>query len=585
MIDPILSLAFSMQSNKGIYALLLGSGVSRSAGIPTGWEVVLDLIRKLARTKGVNCEPDPAAWYADTFQEQPDYSKLLKQIVIRPSERSQLLRPYFEPRDDDERASGIKTPTEAHKAIARLMAAGYIKVIITTNFDRLLENALEDVGVIPTVISTPDAAQGAMPLVHTPCTIIKVHGDYLDTRIKNTPEEVSAYHARINKLLDHIFDEYGLIVCGWSAEWDIALQNALKRCKSRRFTTYWALKGNLSDAAKVLVDQRQAQVIPITSADAFFKDIEEKVMSISEFERPHSLSSKVAVATLKRYLEGKSTIRLHDLVMNEVDKVHENISPQILPTNGSFSSEELLHRLQRYDSTVEVLQAMLITGAYWGNGEMGELITRSLERLSDSLNDQSYFQPGFELELYPALVLMYAAGLASLAKGNYETLASCLLKPKNIYDSHGVRLLILSLCPPRVLDTRNGRVLPGRKTQYFPLSEYLFENLAGPVKEFIPNERQFNEVFDRLELFVAMVYADESLQRAELFWIPIGRFGWKYGNYQNQIVQVMSQEIDKAGDDWPPLKAGFFGGSIERAKKAFGEVLEFLKNRANYMMG
>jgi len=115
MIDPILSLAFSMQSNKGIYALLLGSGVSRSAGIPTGWEVVLDLIRKLARTKGVNCEPDPAAWYADTFQEQPDYSKLLKQIVIRPSERSQLLRPYFEPRDDDERASGIKTPPKPIK--------------------------------------------------------------------------------------------------------------------------------------------------------------------------------------------------------------------------------------------------------------------------------------------------------------------------------------------------------------------------------------------------------------------------------------------------------------------------------------
>ena len=33
MIDPMLSLAMSMHANPGVYALLLGSGVSRSAGI------------------------------------------------------------------------------------------------------------------------------------------------------------------------------------------------------------------------------------------------------------------------------------------------------------------------------------------------------------------------------------------------------------------------------------------------------------------------------------------------------------------------------------------------------------------------
>ncbi|HZX14078.1 MAG TPA: hypothetical protein VFF49_06730 [Thermodesulfobacteriota bacterium] len=59
MIDPIISLAFSIHSKKGIYALLLGSGASRAAGIPTGWEIVLDLIRKFARTINENCEPDP----------------------------------------------------------------------------------------------------------------------------------------------------------------------------------------------------------------------------------------------------------------------------------------------------------------------------------------------------------------------------------------------------------------------------------------------------------------------------------------------------------------------------------------------
>jgi hypothetical protein len=43
MIEPVTSLAFSVYSGKGVYALLLGSGLSRAAQIPTGWEVTLEL--------------------------------------------------------------------------------------------------------------------------------------------------------------------------------------------------------------------------------------------------------------------------------------------------------------------------------------------------------------------------------------------------------------------------------------------------------------------------------------------------------------------------------------------------------------
>lgn len=156
MIDPILSLVFSVHYNKGVYALLIGSGVSRSAGIPTGWEVLEDLIRKLAHVKGEDSGPDPAAWFKDKFRREPDYAKLLDALSKSPSVRSQLLRSYFEP-NDEERELGLKAPTAAHRAIAEFVSSGYIRVIVTTNFDRLLEMALEEVGVVPTVISTTDA--------------------------------------------------------------------------------------------------------------------------------------------------------------------------------------------------------------------------------------------------------------------------------------------------------------------------------------------------------------------------------------------------------------------------------------------
>ena len=47
-VEPIPSLAFSIQALPRLYALLLGSGISRAANVPTGWNVVLDFIGNLA---------------------------------------------------------------------------------------------------------------------------------------------------------------------------------------------------------------------------------------------------------------------------------------------------------------------------------------------------------------------------------------------------------------------------------------------------------------------------------------------------------------------------------------------------------
>ena len=295
MIDPTLSLAISVSSNKGIYALLLGSGISRSAGIPTGWEVVVDLVNTLAQLQGEAGEPDPVGWYKETFGEEPNYSQLLDSLAKSPSERNQLLRRYFEP-SEMEREQRLKVPTAAHRAIAELVANGSIRVILTTNFDRLMEQALEAAGIVPTVISTPDAVEGALPLAHTRCTIIKLHGDYLDIRIKNTPDELERYDPRFNTLLDRIFDEYGLIVSGWSAEWDSALRTAVERCRGHRFTTYWVTRGEPAEAAKRLITLRRGVVITARDADAFFVALAEKVTALEEMNRPHPLSAKVAIA-------------------------------------------------------------------------------------------------------------------------------------------------------------------------------------------------------------------------------------------------------------------------------------------------
>ena len=61
-----------MVSISPLSLLLMGSGTSRASGIPTGWEVVLDLIRKVASVQGEDCEPEPELWYQEKYREYPD---------------------------------------------------------------------------------------------------------------------------------------------------------------------------------------------------------------------------------------------------------------------------------------------------------------------------------------------------------------------------------------------------------------------------------------------------------------------------------------------------------------------------------
>ena len=117
MIDPQVSLAFALHSNPGAYAALIGSGVSLGAGIPTGWQVVLDLISKVARVLGEDPGDDLAGWYQERYGEEPDYSKLLDALARSPAERSALLRRYFEPTAED-RLRGVEVPGAAHTALA-----------------------------------------------------------------------------------------------------------------------------------------------------------------------------------------------------------------------------------------------------------------------------------------------------------------------------------------------------------------------------------------------------------------------------------------------------------------------------------
>ena len=560
MIDPILSLAFSIQSNRGVYALLLGSGVSRAAEIPTGWDITIDLVHKLAELCGEECEPDPECWFLEKFGQAPDYSQLLDQLAKKPTERQQLLRSYIEP-DEQEREEGKKQPTAAHHAIAQLAAQGFIKVIVTTNFDRLLESALNEAGVVPTVLSSVDQTEGAMPLIHTNCCVFKVHGDYLDTRILNTPNELAKYPDEFNKLLDRIFDEFGLIVCGWSGDWDEALRKAIYRAPSRRFTTFWAARGKPIDHAQRLIDHRQAQVITIEDADSFFQDVQQHVESIEEHSKPHPLSVGAAVASLKRYLsEPKYEINLAELIREATERVVRETSDQSFDLHQPLpTTETVTDRVRAYEAACSNLTAMATVGGFWGKVEHSEFWQQALQRLSMvplAGGDNVWLN----LRRYPGSLLLYALGLGAVETNRLDFLSRIFSTP--VYERHQEPLAVpLLLAPSRLFDDpQTMRFLEGKDQHYLPLNDWMYEILRESFQEIIPNDFQYARAFVKLEILIAL----NSIVLPKPVWMGITDGNFKYQVEPAwQVLQELKASIANLHQESPFVKASIFGNTPE----------------------
>ena len=563
MIDPLHSLAFSMQSNRGVYAALIGSGVSKAAQIPTGWDVTLNLVRKLAAVRNETPDPDPVSWFRDTFGTGPDYSELLDELAKTQSERQQLLRTYWEP-SEEQREEGEKEPTAAHHAIAALAAQGFIKVIVTTNFDKLMERALSAAGIEATVLSTADQIKGAPPLAHLEHVVFKVHGDYLDPRILNTEAELASYAEEVDDLLDRIFDEYGLIVCGWSGDWDPALGAALDRSPSRRYTTYWTTRSRPSAGAQRLIAHRKAEVIQIEDADTFFEKLKEDVTAIEEFSKPHPLSVDVAVTKLKRYMpDPRHRIRLSDLIEETVQEVVEKTShDRFSPSDPNLDPDAISRRMRAYDAACAKLTAMAMVGGAWAEREHYPVWHRALERLSSvrTIVDAVTYDIWRGLERYPGTLLLYALGLAAVDRNRLEFLQS-LLSVKFRRDGGEEMPAIATLAPCVLLPWSGEKELQHLGRSRTPLNCWVEDCLRKQARNAFPDEGRFIANFDKLEILLALG-SQGTVTGLMGDWPPIGCFYWR-GETRDRFLAELKQSLDEEQTDSPFIRSGILGKTPE----------------------
>ena len=564
--DHLTRLSFSIYENRGVYAFLVGSGLSRAADIPTGWEITIDLIRRVARAQGEEEQPDWTAWYREKTGEEPDYTVLMGELGLSRDERRSILDSYIEPTAED-REEGRKLPTGAHYAIAELVQSGYVRVIISTNFDRLLESALRERGVEPTVVASEDALKGAEPLAHSNCYLLKLHGDYKDARILNTESELSKYPPEYDVVLDRIFDEHGLVVCGWSGEWDHALRAAVLRSPNRRYSMFWAARGELGAGAEELIAHRKGIQISIADADKFLVEIRNRVETLARTHRQNLQSINLLISSTKRYLEkAEYRIQLDELLTSEAHSLVGKLAAAGFSAQGDWNADEFRRQVEIYEAATEPLAKMVGVLGRWGDDSNVTVVMDIIRFVYSEVNELREGQtPWVNLLSYPAVLLVTAYGISLVRSQRWRALH--LFLSSEMEDRYQDE-------PKRVVETLflgswgggnddYWRMLEGMDNRKTPLSARLYELFRGWSKSYVGVVSSFEELYETWEIMGSLTHCErytleelqEAMSKYNFAWVPVGRSRLHNQTCHRIIRHIQSDDLKKN-----LLEAGFAKG-------------------------
>lgn len=223
-------------------AWFLGAGASASAGVPTGYDMIMDFKTRLyADATNLtlrDMDPSDPLWRERInkfFDNQHGFPP-----AGAPSEYSVAFATVY-PDVTDRRAyieAQVRrgTGSYGHRVLASLISTKKVPAVITTNFDPFVERATVVTDeLLPAserahlTISAIDSAErgervladGAWPL------LVKLHGDYQEVALKNTADELQRQDDRQRRTLIGLCERLGLLVVGYSGR-DYSVMDALE---------------------------------------------------------------------------------------------------------------------------------------------------------------------------------------------------------------------------------------------------------------------------------------------------------------------------------------------------------------------
>lgn len=288
------------------FCFVLGAGASKESGIKSGQELV-DI------------------WEEDLLERNKDsHQKWKKELGITGENKYEFYSQYYERR--------FKKAIDGYNYLEKIMESakpslGYVmlsyilthtkhNVVITTNFDHLLENAVNYYeNTIPLVIGHESLAHYITKQITRPM-IIKIHRDLL-LDPKNRTTEINVLHESWKRALDTVFSEYYPIFIGYAGN-DHSLMDYLTNssdifAEGKDVFPYWMLYKNdkMSDTVMQFLDRSEGYLIKHSGFD--------EVMYFLGDIFAYRLPSK------EEFMEDAE--KRYKLLSDSIDKFTENLSP------------------------------------------------------------------------------------------------------------------------------------------------------------------------------------------------------------------------------------------------------------------
>lgn len=241
-----------------------------------------------------------------------------------------------------------------------------------------------------------------------------------------------------------------------------------------------------------------------------------------------------------------------------------------------MSQQEFAARAAEYEAATEILGAMVATGCYWGRPQHEFIWVKCLQRICNPAapGGGSSYQFWQYFSFYPAVILLYACGIAAITAKNYKTFMAVAWKP------------IIRRSPndqnvPLVLVANSEGVLSSEEGQWFnvghkvktPVSDHLYGVLRPLFLDLLPDEVEYQRSFDAFEYLVSLcVFHYRGKKGLEYAYAPFGSYIWRATWDPLNVVDQLAKEAAECGNDWPPLKAGLFEGSFavfDRVRQEF----------------
>jgi hypothetical protein len=303
------------------------------------------------------------------------------------------------------------------------------------------------------------------------------------------------------------------------------------------------------------------------------------IPSIEEEHTTESIQNKVGL--VKRFLSSESsTIELHDMLMEEVRHFLSDSSEDNFKVAGVFSDKELLERMSQYESISLDLSLLVACVSHWAKPAHKQIIQKVLSRSADRLDMRSGLGVWLSLRWYPLLLEMYCAGIAAVAAGRYDSLASVFYTRVSGFEGKKEQNFVESVTDA-IMEWNRANIfkrIPEHDRYFTPLSEYLFKRLQPGLDDTLFLGKSYESAFDEFEILLALVVADIEKQKGSGYWSvwgSIGRFGWKHRKLDaSSPFAALLQSASSEGQNWAPLKAGLFGRSSERALEVANGVAE-----------